>query len=713
MGIIWDFNDESISGNTNSDNDNIGLSIIPVSSAKQPFGKWKEYQSKIAPISLWHSHYQNQGTVGIITGKVSGNLECIDVDVKNDPKKTIMTEYSKLIPDDLLGRLIIQTTPNNGFHLIYRCPEAVIGKSQKLALNSIQEVIIETRGEGGYFCTSKDNNEIKQGKFDLLNLNVDIPVITKQERELLLDLARSLTRWFPSEGDDNSKNDKQFTYTEPAINEFNNKYSIIDLFLRHNWSVVKQDDQKVFLKREGSSAPYSGYYFKDTKTFICFSTSTEFTPSKPYNHFQILKLLEGKNDFSTTVKLLPSYGFEIQSKSDKITSDDIAHYLNDIGVRYDLFIQDLTFNGDIIDERLYNTIYINLKKHFEKEISRQRFEEVIKSNYIQQINPILEFIKVNSERNPIGTFEKWLDCLELKNKSVDKSIVLEYLKKWYVGMIAQALDGQYPNEFFLTLISVEQGVGKTTFLRNYTLPTELHNYRKEHSLSFDDDFKVLMSQALLIVDDEMDGRTYEADKTFKNVLSNSNLTTRRKYDRRISTLKRRCSFAGSGNNLFVVREQQNRRIIPIEIEKIYFAKLGEIDLVDLFMEAYNLYVTGFQYSYQHSDRASLLKLYDDYVQKSDVDYLVDDNIQHPETIGDIFHLTVLDIVLSLTNKYPSCGKRINVPTIGKMMVERGFQSSRKGQGKATCYAVSKSSRILPMLDDNSQSWRINYGELMD
>lgn len=705
--IIWDFKSEYVSG----DSITLGLSIIPVSSAKQPFGKWKEYQSKIAPISLWHQHYQNQGTVGIITGKVSGNLEIIDVDVKNDPQKTIMTEYSDLIPDDLLRKLIIQTTPNNGFHLIYRCPEAVIGRSQKLALNSQQAVIIETRGEGGYFCTSRVNNEIKQGRLDLLNLDVEIPVITKQERQLLLDLARSLTRWFPTEGDDNSESEKQFIYTtEPAINDFNNKYSIIDLFIKHNWSVVKQDDQKVFLKREGSSSPYSGYYFKETKTFFCFSTSTEFTPSKPYNHFQILKLLEGKNDYRTTVNLLPSFGFVIQSKSDKITSDDIANYLNNIGVRYDLFIQDLTFNGDIIDERLYNTIYINLKKHFEKEISRQRFEEVIKSEYINTVNPILEFIKTNSDRNPIGTFEKWLDCLELKNKSVDKSIVLEYLKRWYVGMIAQALDGQYPNEYFLTLISVEQGVGKTTFLRNYTLPTELHNYRKEHSLSFDDDFKVLMSQALLIVDDEMDGRTYEADKTFKNVLSNSNLTTRRKYDRRISTLKRRCSFAGSGNNLFVVREQQNRRIIPIEIEKIHFAKLGEIDLVDLFMEAYNLYVTGFKYSYQHSDRASLLKLYDDYVQKSDVDYLVDDNIQHPEMLGDIFYLTVLDIVLSLTNKYPSCSKRINVPTIGKMMVERGFQSSRKGEGKATCYAVSKSSRILPMLDDDSQSWRINYGD---
>ena len=73
-----------------------GLSIIPVSSQKIPFKSWVEYQTKIAPIAEWHTHYCNQGTVGIITGKVSGNLEIVDIDVKNDPKGTIMDEYRAL-----------------------------------------------------------------------------------------------------------------------------------------------------------------------------------------------------------------------------------------------------------------------------------------------------------------------------------------------------------------------------------------------------------------------------------------------------------------------------------------------------------------------------------------------------------------------------------------------------------------------------------------
>jgi len=726
MEIEWEFNSSNQSTTNNSvesvntNDQEFGLSIIPVALTKIPIIKsWSEYQSNIAPILLWHSHYVKQGTVGIITGKISGNLECIDIDIKNDPKKTIIDEFNSLIPEELLGRLIVQSTPSGGLHYIYRCNEAKIDGNLKLALHSDKTVILETRGEGGYFCTSKINNNIMRGKFNLETLDIDIPVITAEERNFLLESARSLTRHFPKVNNTStkdsvnvSKNDKPFSYKEPAINEFNDKYLILDLFQKHNWSVVNEDDEKYYLLREGSSASHSGYYFKATKTFFCFSTSTEFKTEKPYNHFQVLQALEGKDDYKTTLRLLKSYGFEVETKPDKVGADEIAEYLNNLGVRYDSFIQDLTLDGRIIEELDYNTVYINLKKHFDKEIPRTRFEETIKSHYVKTINPIQDFIEANKDRKPIGTFEKWLDCLTLKNNSIDKEIVLHFLKKWYVGMVAQALDGEFPNEFFLTLLSTEQGLGKTTFLRKYTIPKELHGYRKEHSLSFDDDFKVLMSQALLIVDDEMDGRTYEADKTFKTILSNKELTMRRKYDRRISTIKRRCSFAGSGNNLYVVREQQNRRIIPIEVKEFSFEKLAAIDLVDLFMEAYNLYKDGYQYSYQRDDMQALKQLYDDYIQKSDVDLILDEYVKKPDNNADLYYVSSLDIVMCLTNKFPAFIKRINVVTIGKQMAERGFDVVRKGEKRKSCYAISKESLILRYLDSDSQSWRLNFGDIV-
>jgi len=628
--------------------------------------------------------------------------------IKNDPLRTIITEYTNLIPEYLLDRLVSQSTPSGGLHFIYRCPDTIIDKNLKLALHSDKTVIIETRGEGGYFCTSKVNNTIIHGLFDLENLHVEIPTITVEERTLLLESARSLTRYFPTSS--TSKNGKSFVYDEPAINDFNDKYPIVELFQKHGWAVVKDDDQKVYLLRDGSSAVHSGYYLKDTKTFFCFSTSTEFKPEKPYNHFQVLQVLEGKNDYRSTLRLLKEYGYDVKSKPDKISSEDISNYLNTRGVRYDTFIQDLTLDGKIIEELDYNTLYIDLKKHFDKEIPRTRFEETIKSNYITTINPILEFIESNKDRHPVGMFERWLDCMVLKNKSIDRTVLIKYLKKWYVGMIAQALGYEYPNEFFLTLLSVEQGLGKTTLLRNYTLPKDLHGYRKEHSLSFDDDFKVLMSQALLIVDDEMDGRSYEQDKTFKTVLSTKELTMRRKYDRRISTIKRRCSFAGSGNYLFVVREQQNRRIIPLEIEKIHFEKLAGIDYTDLFMEAYNLLVNGFPYSYQQDNKQELKHLYSDYVQYSDVDLIFDEYVQKPDIVGDTFLITNLDLVNSLLGRFPHASKRINVLVIGKLMAEYGFDTIRKGKKRVTCYCISKSSRIVQSISDDTYSWRLNYGD---
>lgn len=125
--------------------------------------------------------------------------------------------------------------------------------------------------------------------FDLENFDIDIPVITPAEREFLLDTARSLTRYFSSI---TTKEEEPFVYDEPAIEEFNNKYPIIDLFIKHQWSVVNEDDEKYYLLRDGSSAAHSGYYFKESKIFFCFSTSTAFKPEKPYNHFQVLQTLE-------------------------------------------------------------------------------------------------------------------------------------------------------------------------------------------------------------------------------------------------------------------------------------------------------------------------------------------------------------------------------------------------------------------------------------
>ena len=681
----------------------LNISAVPVSSQKISYRPWKEFQHEIAPWLPWYDQLKKSGNIGIITGRISGNLEVIDIDVKNDPYETIFEEYRTLIPVSLYKKLLIQATPNKGYHFIYRCPDIIIPGSQKLALHENKEVILETRGEGGYACHHLKDYEVIQGTMDLLSLKADIPIITLEERDLLLTLARSLNR---------SKEIKEFKYSEPAINVFNEDFDILSVFEDNGWSCLKEETYKIIWARPDSATPYSVYYYTDTKVFMCFSSSTSFQVQKPYNHFQVLQVLEGEDDYKKTLSLLPSLGYEtkaIHEKSGKkkISADEIAGYLNNNGVRYDTFIQDIICNGKIITEMVYNTLFIDMKKHFEEEIARTKFEEVIKSDYIKKYNPILSFVEKNKDIKPNASFEKWLDCIKLKNPDVSKSTILHFFKKWYVGIIAQALEGEYPNEFFLTLLGVEQGVGKTTMLRKYTLPKELQKYQAEHSLSFDDDFKVLMCQSLLVIDDEMDGRTYEAAKTFKTVLSTKRITTRRKYDRRISNIHRRCSFAGSGNNLSIIRERQNRRILPIEIDKIYFEKLSELKLDDLFMEAYHLYQSGYSYSYNHKDKPLLDELYKDYVQDSDIDLIIDDYIELPSAGEKTYFISNLDIVTALTEKFPNSSRRINIPVIGKLMAERGFKKIRKGKRNVTCYEIKFKSKIRLLMNEGCQAWEFN------
>jgi len=144
----------------------------------------------------------------------------------------------------------------------------------------------------------------------------------------------------------------------------------------------------------------------------------------------------------------------------------------------------------------------------------------------------------------------------------------------------------------------------------------------------------------------------------------------------------------------VIREHQNRRVIPIEIEKFDFIKMEQVDYVDLFMEAYHLYKKGFKYSYNHEDMEPLRQLYEDYIQKTDIDMVLDIQVMVPESENEIHHISTLDLVTSIFNLYPQYGKRLNVVNIGKLLNDRGFRSIRKGKNKTTYYEISNRSEVL-------------------
>ncbi|WP_417851695.1 AAA family ATPase [Thalassoglobus sp.] len=151
-----------------------GFSVIPVGENKVPKRSWKERTKQLPTDAEVIEDFRQPAGIGIVAGKVSGNLEVIDIDIEDmaeadacrDSLLSNSVNACKKLGIDCSGLsgISVNRTPRNGLHLFYRCIEPVSG-SQKLARHNGKRVDstgehdsttgyhIETRGEGGY-CLS-------------------------------------------------------------------------------------------------------------------------------------------------------------------------------------------------------------------------------------------------------------------------------------------------------------------------------------------------------------------------------------------------------------------------------------------------------------------------------------------------------------------------------------------------------------------------------
>lgn len=126
-----------------------GVSVIPLrtdGSKKPAIPSWKPYQQKLATEADLQSWFQHtRYGIGIVCGVVSGGLEVLDFDER--PDETFFAWWDRLSPATRAG-LGVCETGGGGFHVIYRCTE-VCG-NHKIAMTEGRQVLVESRGEGGY-----------------------------------------------------------------------------------------------------------------------------------------------------------------------------------------------------------------------------------------------------------------------------------------------------------------------------------------------------------------------------------------------------------------------------------------------------------------------------------------------------------------------------------------------------------------------------------
>jgi hypothetical protein len=284
------------------------LSVIPANEDKSPaIRSWTEFQQRRMVNGEIEKHFGRANAIGIICGKISGNLEVIDLDCKYDETGKLSKEFFELLKDnihDLFNKLVIVKTKNNGWHIYYRCN--TIDGNQKLAKNSKNEVLIETRGEGGYIIAPPSPGyKLKQGSFN------SIPLITEKDRDVILSIAKSFDEVQKENNYQINDNDNDNEYSNlSSFEDYNKRADILKLLEKHGWTIVKQSGERIHLKRPGkTNSKVSGNWHLSKRIFFPFTSSTQFEAGQGYNPTSVYALLECDNDFKEASHKLYDEGY--------------------------------------------------------------------------------------------------------------------------------------------------------------------------------------------------------------------------------------------------------------------------------------------------------------------------------------------------------------------------------------------------------------------
>lgn len=324
-----------------------GLQFIPVNEFKQPLTKnWQTATEK-------HSLLSVDG-VGLVCGVPSGNVECVDIDLKYSLDDRLFEKYKQQVHaanDKLLNKLVVQKTRSGGYHLIYRCSEICgniklarrptteeekkdtykrtydveIKKStedakakelaQKASVNDKVRVLFETRGTGGQFvCNPTPGYEFVFG--DLYSISE----ITPEERNILHEVARGFNSYVEEYSVPPKARSIKVDGVSP-FDDYNERGDVVALLESHGWRTVKQKGPKIMLLRPGqTTSQTSGNYDQDKNWFSVFTTSTEFEPEKAYLPYAVFAVLECNKNFSDAAKKLLDLGYGVRKEKKEVES---------------------------------------------------------------------------------------------------------------------------------------------------------------------------------------------------------------------------------------------------------------------------------------------------------------------------------------------------------------------------------------------------------
>lgn len=315
-----------------------GLSCIATREDKVPFFAWDEYKKSIPTEERLAGMFMDTARakrVAIICGAVSGGLECLDFDAGG----VLWDAWLEMVEAEIPGiveKLTIETTPSGGRHLVYRCPSIAIPGSQKLAMRPgvggtgrpTTETLIETRGEGAYFCAApSEGYSVIQGDLTA------IQDVAPEQRDVFLRVARFLNE-APARDEYPRQTTNQVAHHDADQHRPGDDYShkcgldgVASLIGGHGWTFWRdRGNGNTAWTRPGKTKGISATLkeIDGVPVFYVFSSSTPFDPMRGYSPFQVYAILEHGGDHAAAAFELRRKGYGA-AYEDRFDLDALMH----------------------------------------------------------------------------------------------------------------------------------------------------------------------------------------------------------------------------------------------------------------------------------------------------------------------------------------------------------------------------------------------------
>ena len=291
-----------------------------VDGTKAPMGAWAQYQVHRADreqLIEWFA--TGHPGIGIVTGKVSGNLEMLELEGRAVNDKLHVSARDIAIASGL-GELwttimsgYVEQTPSGGIHILYRVTDAPIPGNTKLARrpgeNGAVDVLAETRGEGGFVVTSPSSGATHPSgnPWQMIVGNAfSIPNISMEERNALHAIFKALDS-MPTKEVIVQSMTKEASSERPG-DDFNARAQWSEIL--DGWRVVYTAGGVTYWRRPGKDQGISATTGRnDGDNLFVFTTSTSFEAEKPYSKFSAFAHLHHQGDFSQASSALRRLGY--------------------------------------------------------------------------------------------------------------------------------------------------------------------------------------------------------------------------------------------------------------------------------------------------------------------------------------------------------------------------------------------------------------------